>query len=178
MADDRPAPAAEARCDAFRRGPATLATLVARVARPMLREHGLADARLVTEWPTIAGADLAEFSRPERLSRGREGEGGTLRVRVAGAAALDMQYRAALIVERINRFFGYKAVARLALVQGPLPPRPSPAPAPAPDPAAEAALAATVARVADDELRQSLLRFGRALRAREVERRGGGGRAL
>jgi hypothetical protein len=171
---NRPA-APKAEAAPFRRGLAPLAALVTRIARPMLRQHGLADTRLVTEWATVAGADLAALSMPERLVRGRDGAGGTLHVRVAGAAALDFQYRAALIVERINRFFGYTAVARLRLVQGPLPPRPETAP-PAPLAAEDrAAIDRAVSSVADPDLRDALAGFGRALKSREVERRGGPG---
>jgi hypothetical protein len=181
-ATERPAPptsqAAKAEAPPMRRGMAALATLVTRIARPMLRQHGLADTRLVTEWATVAGADLAELSMPERLVRGRDGAGGTLHVRVAGAAALDFQYRADLVVERINRFFGYKAVARLRLVQGPLPRRPeTPAPAPL-APEDQAAIDRAVSAVADPDLRASLARFGRALKSRESERRSGPGPAV
>ena len=49
------------------------------------------------------------------------GRDGVLKLRAAPGAALELQHRAPLIIERINLFFGRAAVTRLALVQGPLP---------------------------------------------------------
>jgi hypothetical protein len=85
-----------------------------------------------------------------------------LKLRVVSSAALDLQHRAPLVIERINRFFGRSVVLRLALVQGPLPlaTRPRPAP-PAPLAAEDAkALDARLAEIADPELRAALAGLG------------------
>ena len=67
-----------------RRGLAPVAAAAARVAAPLLKKRGLAEARIVTDWRAIVGATVAERSAPERLVRGRGAEsGGTLRLRVA-----------------------------------------------------------------------------------------------
>jgi hypothetical protein len=41
-------------------------------------------------------------------------------MRVDPARALDVEYRARQIIERINAYFGYRAVAELRLIQAPL----------------------------------------------------------
>ena len=41
-------------------------------------------------------------------------------MRVDPARALDVHYRSAEIVDRINRYFGYRAVATLKIIQAPL----------------------------------------------------------
>ena len=92
------------------------------VALPALRKRGFAEARIATRWPEIIGQDLANQTLPEKLTRGQGG--GTLTLRASGAAALELTYLTPQILERINTYFGFQAVARLRLVQGPIPARP------------------------------------------------------
>ena len=55
-----------------------------------------------------------------RPADGEEREPGTLVLRVEGPAAIEIQHLADVICERVNRFLGWRAVARLALRQAPL----------------------------------------------------------
>jgi hypothetical protein len=143
-----------------------VAASVAHVAGPALKKRGLAQGRLLTDWPEIVGAKLAACSRPEKLvpAKGADG-GGTLEIRVSGPWAVEIQHLAPVLIERINRYFGYAAVGRLRLVHAPLPGvAAAPAPAPGPrDAAAEAALDATLAGIDDPALREALAGLGRAL---------------
>jgi hypothetical protein len=99
-----------------------------------------------------------------------------LTVHVGGASALELQHGEAQVVERINDFFGYPAVARLRLIQAP-PVRPvkPPAPWPVRPLGAEelAALAGTVEAVRDRALRNALARLGQTVtgQLREPDRR-------
>jgi len=150
------------------RGLRSIAAAVDRVARPMLRRRGMAAARILTDWAEIVGPDLAAYSLPERLVPGAHGHGGTLHVRVSGGLAIELQHLEPLVVERINSHFGYKAVAGLRLVQGPLPrANVSPPVARRPIPAAEdAALTARLEGIADTDLRDALAGLGRAMLSR------------
>jgi len=151
-----------------RRGLAPVAAAAARVAAPLLKKRGLAEARIVIEWRTIAGDLVSERSAPERLVRARQGDaGGTLRLRVAGAWALEFQHIAPELIARINAYFGYPAVARIQIVQAPLPAARRAAPRPVALPAeAEASLADRAAKIADPELRERVIALGRALEQR------------
>lgn len=151
--------------------PRSLAQLVPRLTRAAIGKHGFSEAGLLADWPAIAGEEIAAHAQPERLEfpRGERMEG-ILHLRVAGAWALALQHLEPQLVERINAGLGYRAVARLKLHQGPLPPPPAPR-APDPtlrevDPEARAALAAQVAAVEDAALRQAVERLGLALLAR------------
>ena len=139
-----------------------------RVAAPVVARHGGGVlSRLKAEWAAIIGPELAAVTWPETLGRD-----GALRLRVASILALELQHRAPLVVERINRFFGRDAVARLVLVQGPLPLAATPAPAAQTPLAAEdaQALDRRLDDIADPELRAALARLGRLVLA--DERRG------
>jgi hypothetical protein len=150
------------------RGVTALAGLLPRITGKAMRQRGFVESAIVTRWPEIVGADLARDTIPDRLRfpRGRR-DGGVLHLRVSGAAALEIQHEEPRIVERVNSFFGYPAIARLALVQAPLPPRETRAPRPVPAPLSpeqEAALAETLTGIGDDRLRDALGRLGRTIR--------------
>jgi hypothetical protein len=146
-----------------------LPDLLGRVLDPAARRRGLAEAKLLTAWPTIVGPWLARRCQPIRL--GRDDAGGVLTLHVAGAAALELQHGAPQVIERINGFFGFPAVRRLRLVQAPrpAPARPPSSAAPPLSTAEEAAVAAAVREVVDPDLRAALAALGRALKARRDE---------
>jgi hypothetical protein len=146
----------------------SLAVTLPKVTRRTLGRHGLAEGGLVTDWAAVVGATIAERSLPLRLSfTGGERREGTLHVRVSGALALELQHLEPQVLERINGYFGYRAVARLRIHQGPVPgQRPLRRPPPdLPSPAAEAEIGSLVSAVEDDGLRQALQGLGRSLRA-------------
>jgi hypothetical protein len=102
----------------------TLGSAVAKIAAPVLGRRGFGEAQIILEWPAVVGEDLARDSLPVKLSFSRGDRlDGTLHLRVAAGAALEIQHREPVILERINGFFGYRAVGRLAIRQGPLPQR-------------------------------------------------------
>ncbi len=151
----------------------------ARLMRPLARQRGTATARLAAEWPAIVGPEIARHSLPERLGGGHgrpassprraaaPATGGTLRLRVEGPLSLELQHLAPQIIERINGYFGYAAVGRLRIVQGPLPRRVPPVLGSAPlDPHRRQDLHERLAPVADDALRQALERLGQAILSR------------
>jgi hypothetical protein len=145
----------------------SLGNTVSKVAAPILGRRGFGEAQVILEWPAVVGQDLARDTLPVKLSFGRgERVDGTLHLRVAAGAALAIQHLEPLIIERINTFFGYKAVGRLAIRQGPLPRRNEPKAPPPPRPLSEAesqALQGRLQTVNDPGLREALERLGRAV---------------
>jgi hypothetical protein len=90
---------------------------VSKLAAPVVAKRGGAIlVRLKAEWAAILGADWASVTWPSALGRD-----GVLKLRTTSTAALELQHRAPLLIERINLFFGRSVVTRLVLVQGPLP---------------------------------------------------------
>ncbi len=108
------------------RGPVTIGTLTERVAKPALGKRGFAGGEILSHWSEIVGAELAAFAVPleVKFPRGRNA-GATLVLRIAsGAAAAMLQMKTPLIIERVNRFFGYTAIDKVQAAQGPLPRKP------------------------------------------------------
>jgi hypothetical protein len=152
------------------RATAALSRLLTRLLSPAARQRGFASVEVIEEWPKVVGPGLARRCHPVRLDFRRGATtGGTLVLQASGGAALELQHAAPQLVERVNDYFGFPAVARLRLVQMPLkPPPPAPA-APTPRPltaAEEAALASEVAPLGDSELARALAALGRSIKAR------------
>jgi len=142
------------------------------VARKTLNEafakQGFASLELITRWREIVGDEIAAHSQPEKIRwpRGPQAataEPGTLVLRVEGPTALEIQQSSGVVLECVNRFFGWRAVAKLRLHQAPLSRPPAPVPLPAPDPAATARLAAALPQIEDTKLRQALARLGASI---------------
>ena len=155
-----------------RSGLRALASDLPAVTKRAFARRGLSGAELARQWPAIVGADLARHCRPRRLRFRRPGEtrDGDLTLRVTPAWALEIQHLETLLLERVNGFYGYRAVERLTLQQGPLP-QPAQRAARSPDaaapPPADAGLVDKLARIDDPELRQALERLGRTLRQKQ-----------
>ncbi len=105
-----------------------IGSFVPDVTRKAFEKHGFPAGRLAADWTAIVGPALAHFTRPEKIKWPRpvedaeetEAAGATLVLRVDGARALEVQYRAAQIMEKINGFLGYRAITEIRLVQAPI----------------------------------------------------------
>lgn len=151
----------------FRGGqPRRLRLALSKVMKGPFAKRGFSQTEILSRWPTIVGPMLAQHSCPERLTFEREkAAGANLLVRVEGAFGLELQHLTPQVIERINTYFGYRAVARLSILQGPIP-RQSPRARAAVrelTTAEEKSVADTVAATRDPELAQALAALGRAV---------------
>ena len=132
-------------------------------------KQGFAARELVTRWGEIAGPEIAAHSEPLKMQWPRPVEGqpqepATLVLRVEGPMALEIQHSADVILERVNRFFGWSAVGKLAFRQAPLSSRGRPARPRPPDAKAVAKVAETLGNIEDEQLREALARLGAAIK--------------
>lgn len=101
-----------------------VAELLPAIGGAAFRRFGFVQSAIVSRWPEIVGERWAGVSSPEslRFPPGQKTDG-TLTLTVRGAHAPMMQHITPEIAERVNRFFGYTAVARILLRQGEVAPR-------------------------------------------------------
>lgn len=95
---------------------------IGRLTKRAFGRRGFADGAIIADWPSVIGEHLAELSEPERITypQGKR-SGGTLHLRIAsGSIAVELQHLEPLLIERINGYFGYKAVEKVRLIQAPL----------------------------------------------------------
>lgn len=143
----------------------SVAASVERVTGSLHNRQGFAEPALIQGWGEIVGPELAAQSSPIRLVPAKDGNGGTLHVRVSGPLALELQHLQPQVLQRVNGYFGYRAVSRLALRQAPTgTPRRQPPPGRKPVALTanqQAELDAQLSTVTDPELRDALSRLGR-----------------
>ncbi len=148
-----------------------LADLVGKAVGDAFAKQGFAAAEIVTHWQEIVGDELAKRSEPVKLVWPRRDDPdsvGVLTVRVEGAYALEIQHLQPVVIERVNRYFGWCCVGRIAIRQGPVVSRrKSPVPSKEPTPEEIARTRATLGNFEDDALGQSVARLGALIRARQ-----------
>src|SRR5258705_6470361 len=140
--------------------PRPLADLLHQTLNDAFAKQGFASSELVTRWTDIVGAEIAAHSEPEKIQwprpfDGKTPEPGTLVLRVEGPTAIEIQHLSSVILERVNRFFGWQAVGGLRLRQTPIR-RETRKPRPGPDPEATARVAADLGKIEDADLRDAL----------------------
>lgn len=135
-----------------------------------LKAQGFASTELIARWAEIAGAEIAACSEPIKITWPRTArpddvpEPATLVLRVEGPAAIEIQHLSGLILERVNRFFGWRAVGRLSLRQAPVKRREARGAPPSFSAEAAARIADTLPQIEDDDLRRALGRLGAAVK--------------
>jgi hypothetical protein len=156
--------------DRERGGPARpIADLMPEVGRTAFRRFGFVQSSVVTRWPEIVGERHARACAPEsiRFPTGEKRDG-ILQLVVLPAFAPIVQHLIPEIIVRVNRFFGYEAVARVKLRQGRLPTRGEGAPrAPTSLRPIPVDLGASLRDIGDPELRAVLESLARSLASPE-----------
>ena len=96
--------------------------LVGPVGQQSFRRFGFVQSSIVSRWPEIVGERYSKVSSPEsiRFPAGKKAAG-VLTLLVEGAHAPLVQHLTPMIVERVNRFFGYAAINRIVFRQGKMP---------------------------------------------------------
>src|SRR5471032_1457722 len=151
--------------------PRPLSELLSSTLSDALKTQGFASAEILARWGDIVGPEVAAHSEPMKINWPRpmgdkDPEPATLVLRVEGPSALEIQHLSAVILERVNRFFGWQAIGRIALRQAPLRRRVAPKAPPPPDPEVAARLAEAMPEIEDNELRQALARLGASIKVK------------
>jgi|SRR5690348_13987256 hypothetical protein len=147
--------------------PRPLSDFLGATLSDVLKAQGFASTEIISRWTEIAGADIAAHSEPLKINWPRradteKAEPATLVLRVEGPAALEIQHQSSIILERVNRFFGWQAIGRIAIRQAPLHRRAKP-PVHKPDHVVTERIAETLSEVEDNDLRQAIARLGAAI---------------
>lgn len=104
-----------------------ISDLMPQIGRPAFRQFGFVQSSVVSRWPEIVGEAHARVCTPEMIRFPGEKSDGIMELVVKPAHAPLIQQVIPEIIERVNRFFGYRAVARIKLRQGAVkPPDPKP----------------------------------------------------
>lgn len=151
--------------------PRPVAELLHRCVGEAFARQGFASSELVTHWSDIVGDEIAAHAEPVKLQWPRgsgpdDPEPAVLVLRVEGPAAIEIQHLAPVVIERVNRFLGWRAVGRIGIRQAPIA-RPLPRSRPsAPTEAETARVLSKLSGVGDEDLRAALARLGAVINRR------------
>ena len=115
-------------------GARAIGSYLAKALDPAARARGFATTALLSDWPAIVGRDLAQFTMPDRVvwprrrdeaeaeptQRGHRAAGAVLVLRIEGPRAIEVQHRSGQILDRVNAYFGYRAVTEMRFLQAPI----------------------------------------------------------
>ena len=99
---------------------------------PVCRKRGFASVDIIAAWSDIVGDRYGTRVQPDRLIWPRRPDlsdpdpppdPATLVVHTDGATALLLSHESAQVIERINTFYGWKAVGRIKIAQKPVVPK-------------------------------------------------------
>jgi hypothetical protein len=108
--------------------PRSAGEFVGDIGGKSFKRFGFVQHSIVSRWAEIVGQRYSRVSSPESIKfpAGKKA-GGVLTLLVEGAHAPLIQHLTPMIVDRVNRFFGYAAINRIVFRQG-KPPAPAPRP--------------------------------------------------
>lgn len=132
------------------------------LAKAAFQRHGFASEQLLARWQLIVGDQVAAISRPEKIKwpRGNDGSGhqsgGTLVLKAIAGRALELHYETPRIIEKVNQFLGYGAIAALKVMPDNSPPPPTKIPRKLMKPEAAKAWAENFDDIEDLDLKAAL----------------------
>ena len=96
----------------------SLGSIFIPLVKGLMSAEDFVEADIMLNWVDIVGEDIASFCSPLKVRFNPKENQRTLFVEVpVGGFALEMQHREKYILEKINAYFGYKAVHKLNISQ-------------------------------------------------------------
>ena len=102
--------------------PVAVARVMRGIAQQALGKVGQSFAQLISHWPQVVGPELAKKCLPTALNfpRGKNADA-VLHLATNSASALELSHQTPIILERVNSFLGYRAIATIRLDHTQLP---------------------------------------------------------
>jgi hypothetical protein len=105
--------------------PKKIGETLTKINKNYSSKFGKIEFLILSKWPQIVGTFFADHSEPDKISKITDGFNefdepiykNFLHVRVSPAAAVEFQHYKDTIIEKINSYFGYKAITDLRLQQ-------------------------------------------------------------
>ena len=109
--------------------PKTIGDSLKKINRDISNKYGKIEYLIIAKWPKIVGQFFANHSEPTKISRIPDGENDTgdviysnyLHINVSPVAAVEFQHFKDKIIDKINSYFGYKAISNIRLKQNFIP---------------------------------------------------------
>ena len=89
------------------------ASFVHQLTQKSFEKRGFAQSKLIINWKEIVGLDLYKLSKPVKMTFPKNALGSTLTIEIDGAFGPELDLQKNIIIEKVNRIYGYKAVAKI-----------------------------------------------------------------
>jgi len=90
----------------------TLPTKVRRI----IEKKGLTYSKTLDNWKYIVGNELFKVCYPKSFKSSNKLSGSSLNIMVKRGHEVEAEYSKKIIIEKINKFFGYKVVEKIKLI--------------------------------------------------------------
>ncbi len=90
----------------------TLPTKVRRI----IEKKGHIYSKTLDNWRFIVGDDLFKVCFPKSFKSSNKLSGGSLNIMVKRGHEVDTEYSKKIVIEKINKFFGYKVIEKIKLI--------------------------------------------------------------
>lgn len=152
----------------------SISELLGKVLEPAIARRTGMRLDLMTAWSELAGPEFSDTTRPEKINWPRRAheddpfQPATLVVACEPSSALFFQHSQAELLERVNRFFGFEAIARIRILQKPVTSEIEGIRKPEQNPTGEQikALNDSLSTIEDPQLRETLLKLGQGILSR------------
>ncbi len=83
--------------------------------KKILNKKGHIYADILNKWNYLVGKNIAEIAYPKSFKPGPKNEPGMLIVKIKRGSEIEIEYSKNQIVNKINSYFGYKAIDKIRL---------------------------------------------------------------
>jgi len=103
--------------------PKPMSDLIPGLTKDIFGRKNLLFGKMVSQWASIAGPEMAAHALPQDLKfqrkaeKDKEAAQAVLVLAVKPAYALEFSYQKGLLIERLNMFFGYPAIKDIKIIQ-------------------------------------------------------------
>ncbi len=97
----------------------TLSKCLNHLVEPICKKQGFVNASVVLDWPQIVGQNFADLCQAIKVTFPFNSRlDGCLHVSTTSSMAAVLAYEEPLILEKINRYYGYQAISKLKIFHG------------------------------------------------------------
>ncbi len=102
----------------FSNGSRKVDNLFSLITGETFKKFGFANYKVISDWPFIIGARLAQYSVPQRIDFPPEQTAnGVLYIAISNPGlALEIQANEGQIVNKLATYFGYRAIGRIKII--------------------------------------------------------------
>ena len=105
----------------FIQGLRPFSSSIPKTLKKHLRKGGYNYSNIVDNWTNMVSKKISDSCYPVTVKMGKEMRDGTLVLNVIHGKEMEVEYKKNEIVDKINSFFGYKAITDLRLQQNFIP---------------------------------------------------------